>query len=67
MVLEFVAAAASTSAKCAVSFAVSPNAVRLSVTISETSARSSPEAAERFIMPFIPESISFASQPAIPM
>ena len=45
LVLELVAAAARTSEKWAVSFAVSPKALRLSVTMSDTIARSSPEAA----------------------
>ena len=43
----------------------SPNAVIASVTISETLARSSPEAAARFITPEMPFSISFVSHPAI--
>ena len=67
LVLEFAAAAASTSAKCAVSDAFSPKADRLSVTISDTCARSSPAAAARLITPLMPPSISWASQPAIAM
>ena len=58
-------AAANTSAKCPLSDAVKPKAVSASVTISEVVARSSPLAAARFIMPSIPESISFVFQPAI--
>ena len=65
LVLELAAAAASTSAKCAVSDAFSPKADRLSVTISDTCARSSPAAAARLITPSMPFSISRASQPAI--
>ena len=40
-------------------------AVRASVTISEVDAKSSPEAAARFIMPSIPLNISLVFQPAI--
>ena len=58
-------AAASTSAKCPESFADNPKAVSASVTISEVVARSSPDAAARFIMPSTPESISSVFQPAI--
>ena len=42
-----------------------PNAVSASVTISEVVARSSPEAAARFIIPSIPSSISAVFHPAI--
>ena len=57
-VLELVAAAASTSANRLVSEALSPKAVRLSVTMSDTMARSSPEAAARFSTPSMPEIMS---------
>ena len=67
LVLELVAAAARTSEKCAVSFAVNPKAERLSVTMSDTNARSSPEAAASWSTPSMPWSISLASQPAIAM
>ena len=60
-------AAANTSAKCPLSAAVSPNAVRASVTISDVTARSVPDAAARFITPSIPASISPVFQPAIAM
>ena len=66
-VFDLEAVCARTSAKCDVSEAVSPKAVKLSVTISEVSAKSSLEAAARLSTPFIPSSISCASQPAIPM
>ena len=65
LVLELVAAAAKTSEKCAVSLAVSPKALRLSVTMSDTIARSSPEAAASCSTPSMPWSISLASHPAI--
>ena len=58
-------AAARTSAKCAESFACKPNAVKASVTISETLARSSPDAAAMFMIPSIPDIISADFQPAI--
>ena len=67
LVLELVAAAASTSEKRAVSAAVRPKAVRLSVTISDTMARSSPAAAARCRTPSMPDIISWASHPAIAM
>jgi hypothetical protein len=67
LVLELVAAAANTSEKRAVSAAVRPKAVRLSVTISDTMARSSPAAAARFKTPSMPDIISWASHPAIAM
>ena len=60
-------AAARISAKCPESAAVRPKAVSASVTISEVLARSSPEAAARFMMPSMPESISEVFQPAIAM
>ena len=66
-VLALELAAASTSAKCPESFADIPNAVRASVTMSEVVARSSPEAAARFMMPSMPSSISPVFQPAIAM
>ena len=67
LVLELVAAAASTSEKWAVSFAVRPNALRLSVTMSDTIARSSPDAAASCNTPSMPCNISVASHPAIAM
>ena len=60
-------AAAKISEKCPESLADKPKAVRASVTISEVTARSSPEAAARFITPSIPSSISAVFQPAILM
>ena len=60
-------AAARISAKCPESFAESPKAVKASVTISEVRAKSSPDAAARFMMPSIPEIMSFDFQPAIAM
>ena len=65
LVLALELAAARISAKCPLSAAVKPKAVRASVTISEVVAKSSPEAAARFIMPSIPLSISLVFQPAI--
>ena len=64
-VLELDDAAARTSAKCPESDACNPIAVRASVTISEVVARSSPDAAARFMMPSMPFSISSVFQPAI--
>ena len=64
-VLALLDAAASTSAKWALSAAVKPKAVNASVTISEVVAKSSPEAAARFMMPSMPESISSVFHPAI--
>ena len=64
-VLEFDAALANTSAKCVASLACIPNAVNASVTMSLVVARSSPDAAAKFIMPSIPESMSAVFQPAI--
>ena len=58
-------AAAITSAKRPLSLAFIPNAVKPSVTISEVLARSAPEAAAKFIIPSIPEVISWVFQPAI--
>ena len=64
-VLALLEAAASTSAKCVESEAGKQNAVRASVTISEVVARSSPEAAARFMIPSIPLSMSSVFHPAI--
>ncbi len=58
-------AAARISAKCPLSEADKPKAVRASVTMSEVDAKSSLLAAARFIMPSIPLSISLVFQPAI--
>ena len=58
---------ASTSAKCPESSAFRPNAVNASVTMSDVVARSSPDAAARFMMPSIPFSMSPVCQPAIAM
>ena len=66
-VLALELAAARTSAKCPESLAVRPKAVRASVTISDVVARSSPDAAARFIMPSMPPSMSSVFQPAIAM
>ena len=60
-------AAASTSAKCPESLASSPKAVSASVTMSDVVARSSPDAAARFMMPSRPSSMSSVFQPAIAM
>ena len=67
LVLAFDEACAKTSAKCVESLADKPNAVNASVTISLVVARSSPEAAARFMIPSIPSSISVVFQPAIAM
>ena len=64
-VLAFDDAAAKTSAKCPESFAVKPKALRASVTISEVEAKSSPDAAARFIIPSIPSSISPVFHPTL--
>ena len=66
-VLAFDDAAASTSAKCPESDACSPKAVSASVTMSEVVARSSPDAAAKFMTPSIPPIMSFDFQPAIAM
>ena len=58
-------AAARISAKCPESAADRPRAVSASVTMSDVVARSSPEAAARFMMPSMPSSISPVFQPAI--
>src|SRR5574344_2020042 len=67
LVLAFDEAAARISAKCPESLALRPKAVRASVTISEVVARSSPDAAARFMMPSMPSSISPVFQPAMAM
>ena len=67
LVLALLDAAARISAKCPESAAVRPKAVRASVTMSEVDARSSPDAAAKFMMPSMPESISEVFQPAIAM
>ena len=67
LVFELVAAAANTSANIAESRACKPNADKLSVTISEVIARSSPDAAAKFIIPAIPPIMSSVFQPAIPI
>ena len=66
-VFALLLAAARISAKCPESAADSPRAVRASVTMSEVVARSSPEAAARFMIPSMPEIMSFDFQPAIAM
>ena len=66
-VLALEDAAANTSAKCPESDACNPIAVNASVTISDVVARSSPDAAARFMIPSIPLSISLVFQPAIAM
>ena len=65
LVLDFEEAVASTSAKPAASDACSPNALRASVTISDTVASSSPEAAARDIMPEMPSSIWLVFHPTV--
>lgn len=60
-------AAARMSAKCPESLAVRPNAVSASVTISDVVARSSPDAAARFMIPSIPSSMSEVFHPAMAM
>ena len=60
-------AAAITSASRPASSAPYPIAVNASVTMSDVVARSEPEAAARFMMPSMPESISSVFQPAIAM
>ena len=67
LVLALEDAAARMSAKWPESLADSPNAVSASVTISEVVARSSPDAAARFMMPSMPSSMSSVFQPAIAM
>ena len=58
---------ANTSEKYVLCSALIPNAVIASVTISDVAARSSPEAAARFITPAKPSAISEVDQPAIAM
>ena len=65
LVLALLDAAASTSENSAESDALNPNAVRASVTMSDVVARSSPDAAARFMMPSMPFSMSSVFQPAI--
>ena len=65
LVFAFVAVCASTSAKYVLWSALIPKAVIASVTISEVVARSSPEAAAKFITPASPFVISVVFQPAI--
>ena len=60
-------AAARISAKCPLSCADRPNAVNASVTISDVVARSSPDAAARFMIPSIPFNMSSTFHPAIAM
>ena len=82
LVLELDDAVASTSAKCVafatslenpslmtvvVPLADSPKAVIASVTMSDTPARSSPDAAARFIIPSMLFNMSLVFQPAIAM
>ena len=55
------------SAKCPLSFADMPKAVSASVTMSDVCARSSPEAAARFMMPSMPFIMSPVFHPAIAM
>ena len=58
-------AAASTSANFPLSEADIPNAVKASVTMSDVDARSSPDAAARFMIPSIPRTMSAPFHPAI--
>ena len=67
MVLALEEAAASTSVNLVVSFAVIPNAVSASVTMSEVEARLSPDAPASVMTPWMPFNISFVFQPAIAM
>ena len=66
-VFALLEATAKTSAKCPESAAVSLKAVNASVTISLVVAKSSPDAAAKFMIPSIPFSISVVFQPAIAM
>ena len=63
--MELLAALANKSANLALSLADIPKAVSASVTISDTEAKSSPDAAAKFIIPSIPFSISPVFHPAI--
>ena len=65
LVLDAADAVASTSEKCAASLACNPNAVNASVTMSLVNARSSPEAAARFIIPSRPFNMSSVFHPAM--
>ena len=67
LVFALLDACANTSEKCPASDALNPKAVKASVTISDTLAKSSPEAAARFIIPSIPPNISSVFHPAIAM
>ena len=67
LVFALLDAAARMSEKWLESFAESPNAVSASVTMSEVVARSSPDAAARFIMPSRPSIMSCVFHPAIAM
>ena len=60
-------AAARISAKCPESSADNPKAVSASVTMSDVVAKSSPDAAARFMIPSMPLSISLVFQPAMPI
>ena len=60
-------AVARMSAKSPARSAVQPKAVMASVTMSDTVARSSPDAAARFMTPSMPSSMSLVSQPAMAM
>ena len=64
-VFAFDDVAAITSANLPLSFAAIPNAVKPSVTMSDVAAKSSPDAAARFIIPAMPSVISAVFQPAI--
>ena len=66
-VLALEDAAARISAKCPESAADRPKAVNASVTMSDVVARSSPLAAARFMIPSIPEIMSFDFHPAMAM
>ena len=66
-VLLFADAVANTSAKCPLSLADKPNAVKASVTMSDVVAKSSPDAAAKSITPLIPESMSPVFHPAMAM
>ena len=67
LVFALLEAAAITLANRLLSPADIPNAVSPSVTISDVWARSAPDAAARFIIPSIPDTISVVFQPAIAM
>ena len=67
MVLALLLAAAKTSANLLLSLADRPKAVKPSVTISDTIAKSSPDAAAKSIIPPIPPIICSVFQPAIAM